>query len=180
MTAEQCASLTTNHSDYGLLVSRVLISNHQKNTSDNFFEVCTQLYECRDINNDPAPLLSETFMNNLKNNKDKIQEMFDFNRDFLLDYFGFKTLERAYLMRIKDNILERPQHMWMRVSLGLHGNNIEKVKETYDYMSKKYFTHATPTLFNAGTPSQLSSCYLLAMKEDSINGIYETFQIVRK
>ena len=175
LTAEQCASLTTVHSDYGILASRVLISNHQKNTTANFFDICEKLYNCCDINGDKAPLLSSEFMKCVKENKDEIQKMFKFDRDFLLDYFGFKTLERAYLMKVKNVIVERPQHMWMRVSLALHKNNLEKVKETYEYMSKKYFTHATPTLFNAGTPrSQLSSCYLLAMKEDSISGIYET------
>ena len=175
LTAEQCASLTTMHSDYGTLASRVLISNHQKNTDENFYNVCFKLYNYEDKSGEKAPLLSDRFMKVVRENKDVIQDIFDFKRDFLLDYFGFKTLERAYLMRINNEILERPQHMWMRTSIGLHFDNIEKVKETYNYMSQKYFTHATPTLFNAGTPrSQMSSCYLLAMKNDSIDGIYET------
>ena len=101
--------------------------------------------------------------------------MIDYERDYYIDYFGFKTLERAYLLRINKVIVERPQHMWMRVAIGIHKNNMEKVKETYNYMSQKYFTHATPTLFNAGTPRpQLSSCYLIAMESDSIKGIYNT------
>ena len=175
LTAEQCASLTTIHSDYGTLASRVLISNHQKNTDSNFYNICNNLYNCKDINGDSAPLLSDKFMVVVEKHKDEFQNMLDFKRDFLLDYFGFKTLERAYLMKNKNKIMERPQHMWLRVSVGLHFDNLEKVKETYDYMSQKYFTHATPTLFNAGTPrSQMSSCYLLAMKSDSISGIYET------
>jgi ribonucleotide reductase alpha subunit len=109
--------------------------------------------------------------------------MIDYNRDYLIDYFGFKTLERSYLMKNKDKIVERPQHMWMRVSIGIHGdlkfgsNQLQLIKETYDLMSQKYFTHATPTLFNAGTPRpQLSSCYLLAMEDDSIDGIYNTLK----
>merc|ERR1712166_727161 len=101
--------------------------------------------------------------------------MIDYERDFNIDFFGFKTLERAYLMRVGSKIIERPQHTWMRVSIGIHGSDLDKVKTTYDAMSMKLFTHATPTLFNAGTPRpQLSSCYLLSMKEDSIDGIYET------
>ena len=106
-----------------------------------------------------------------------LDDMIVYDRDYLIDYFGFKTLERAYLMRILDNIVERPQHMWLRVSLGIHGDNLEKVKQTYDLMSQKYFTHATPTLYNAGTPRpQLSSCYLIAMEDDSIDGIYNTLK----
>ena len=108
--------------------------------------------------------------------------MFDYDRDYLIDYFGFKTLERAYLFKVGDKIIERPQHMWMRVAIGIHGdlnnpNSLSLVKETYDLMSQKYFTHATPTLFNAGTPSpQLSSCYLIAMEDDSLDGIYNTLK----
>ena len=101
--------------------------------------------------------------------------MIDYDRDYLIDYFGFKTLERAYLLRVNGKVIERPQHMWLRVAICIHDGELEKTKETYDFMSKKYFTHATPTLFNAGTPrSQLSSCYLLAMESDSIKGIYNT------
>ena len=121
-----------------------------------------------------SPIVSKSLYNIVHENREIIQQWFHWDRDFLLDYFGFKTLERAYLMKINGVIVERPQHMWARVAIGIHGNNLEK-QETYDLMSQKYFTHATPTLFNAGTPRpQLSSCYLLAMEKDSINGIYST------
>ena len=132
-----------------------------------------------DVHSNPPkfvkPHYSSILFDVVSEHSEQIQEFFDFNRDYLLDYFGFKTLERAYMLRIGKNILERPQHMWMRVSVAIHGRNLDKVKETYDLMSQKYFTHATPTLFNAGTPrQQMSSCYLLAMKNDSISGIYES------
>tara|TARA_B100001093_G_scaffold286537_1_gene273713 strand:+ start:13736 stop:16501 length:2766 start_codon:yes stop_codon:yes gene_type:complete len=173
--AQQCASLSTTHPDYGVLASRILISNHQKNTSENYLEIIEQLYNFKDINGDSAALVSKKLFDIVNNNKDLIQSWLKYERDFFLDYFGFKTLERAYLMKINGKILERPQHMWMRVSIGIHGTDFENVKKTYDLMSQKYFTHATPTLFNAGTPRpQLSSCYLLAMEDDSIKGIYNT------
>ena len=127
------------------------------------------------MHNTHCPLISKELYSIVQTHKDAIQEIFDYERDFNIDYFGFKTLERAYLMKINDKIVERPQHMWMRVALCIHKDNISKVKETYDAMSLKYFTHATPTLFNAGTPRpQLSSCYLIAMESDSIQGIYNT------
>ena len=111
----------------------------------------------------------------VEENKELLDSIIDYKRDFIFDYFGFKTLERAYLMKCNNIIVERPQHMWMRVSITIHGSNIEKVKTTYDYMSQKYFIHATPTLFNAGTPRpQLSSCYLIGMEDDSIDGIFNT------
>ena len=175
LTAQQCASLATKHPDYGTLASRILISNHQKNTDSNFFNVTKELYNFKDVNDKHAPLISKKYFNVVKQNKSTIQKWLNYDRDYLLDYFGFKTLERAYLMRINKKILERPQHMWMRVAVGIHGNDLKRIKETYDYLSQKYFTHATPTLFNAGTPrSQLSSCYLIGMEEDSIAGIYST------
>jgi ribonucleoside-diphosphate reductase alpha subunit len=175
LTAQQCASLATSHPDYGILASKVMISNHHKNTDTSFFKIVKQLYQFKDVNGNNHPLVAKKFFSVVRNNKTLIQGWFDFDRDYLLDYFGFKTLERAYLMRINGTILERPQHMWMRVAIGIHGNDLKKAKETYDYMSQKYFTHATPTLFNAGTPrSQLSSCYLIAMEDDSISGIYST------
>ena len=175
LTAQQCASLITTHQDYGILASRILVSNHQKNTPDTFYTAMKTLYHFKDSNEQPSPIISENLWNLTKENKDLIESMIDYKRDFLIDYFGFKTLERAYLMRVNKNIVERPQHMWMRVAIGIWGDNWEKVKKTYDGMSQKFFTHATPTLFNAGTDrSQLSSCYLLAMKDDSIAGIYET------
>jgi ribonucleoside-diphosphate reductase alpha subunit len=175
LTAQQCASLATKHPDYGILASRVLISNHQKNTDQNFFKITKQLYNFKDVNDKNVSLISKKYFNVIKQNKSIIQGWLDYDRDFLLDYFGFKTLERAYLMKINKVIVERPQHMWMRVSIGIHGDDLKRAKETYDYMSQKFFTHATPTLFNAGTPrSQLSSCYLIGMEEDSIAGIYST------
>ena len=175
LTAQQCASLSTTHPDYGILSSRILISNHQKNTNENFSAIITDLYNFKDIHDNHHPLISKDLFDIISDpEKSKtIQSWFDFQRDFLLDYFGFKTLERAYLMKINGLIVERPQHMWMRVSLGIHGNDLESAKQTYDLMSQKYFTHATPTLFNSGTPRpQMSSCYLLAMEKDSIEGIY--------
>ena len=175
LTAQQCASLSTTHPDYGVLASRVMISNHHKNTENNFFKITKQLYTFKDVNDVNHPLISKKYFAVVRNNKSLIQGWFDYSRDYLIDYFGFKTLERAYLMRINGKIVERPQHMWMRVAIGIHGNDLKKAKETYDYMSQKYFTHATPTLFNAGTPrSQLSSCYLIGMESDSITGIYNT------
>ena len=175
LTAQQCASLSTTHPDYGVLASHVMISNHHKNTENNFFKITKQLYTFKDVNDVNHPLISKKYFAVVRNNKSLIQGWFDYSRDYLIDYFGFKTLERAYLMRINGKIVERPQHMWMRVAIGIHGNDLKKAKETYDYMSQKYFTHATPTLFNAGTPrSQLSSCYLIGMESDSITGIYNT------
>lgn len=177
LTAEQCASLSTNHPDYGVLAGKIIVSNHQKNTSSSFMYVVRQLYEFRDLDDVHSPIVSEELYNFVKENESLLEEMIDYNRDYLIDYFGFKTLERAYLFRANNKILERPQHMWLRVSIGIHGQNLADVKETYDLMSQKYFTHATPTLFNAGTPRpQLSSCYLIAMEEDSIEGIYSTLK----
>jgi ribonucleotide reductase alpha subunit len=177
LTAEQCASQNTNNPDYGTLAAYVSVSNLQKNTKNTFFSKMKDLYEFKDIHGVHSPLISETFLNTVKKYKKRIEDTIDYNRDYLIDYFGFKTLERAYLFRINKKIVERPQDMWMRVSVGIHGDDIEKALETYNYMSQKYFTHATPTLFNAGTPRpQLSSCYLIAMEDDSIDGIYNTLK----
>lgn len=177
LLAEQCASLCTLKLDYGALASRVVISNHQKNTSDNFRDVVNQLYNFIDATGKHSPLVSGDLYRIANGFPSDIENMIDYERDFDIDYFGFKTLERAYLMRINKVIVERPQHMWMRVAIGIHGDNLEKVKETYELMSQKYFTHATPTLFNAGTPRpQLSSCYLIAMEDDSIDGIFNTLK----
>ena len=177
LSAEQCASLITTSLDYGTLASRILISNHHKNTSNVFSDVMKQLYEFKDIHGKSSPMITEELYTISQNHKDTINSMIDYERDYLFHYFGFKTLERAYLMRIDNKIMERPQHMWMRVAICIHGSNLDKVKETYDNMSQLYFTHATPTLFNAGTPRpQLSSCYLEAMESDSIDGIYNTLK----
>ena len=182
LAAEQCAALSTNHPDYGTLAARIVVSNHQKNTEPIFSNVVKQLYDFKDIHGTHRPLLSQTLYDFVVKYSDVIDAMIDYNRDYLIDYFGFKTLERAYLFRIDTKVIERPQHMWMRVAIGIHGdlnnpNCISLVKETYDLMSLKYFTHATPTLFNAGTPrQQLSSCYLIAMEDDSLDGIYNTLK----
>ena len=176
LSAEQCASMASVHPDYNTLAGRIIVSSHQKNTQESFTEAMTKLYEFRDKNGQPAPLVSEELMAVVREHP-FIDDLCDYSRDFLIDYFGFKTLDRAYLMKIDGKTIERPQHMWMRVAVGIHGFNVTKVKETYDLMSQKYFTHATPTLFNAGTPKpQLSSCFLNAMESDSIDGIYNTLK----
>ena len=175
LTADQCASLSSTHPDYNILAGRIIISNHQKNTSDSFSNVMEQLYLFKDKHGKESPLVSNELYQIVKDNSDVLDSFCLYSRDYLIDYFGFKTLERAYLMKTNKKVVERPQHMWLRVAIGIHGDNIERVKETYDFMSQKYFTHATPTLFNAGTKRpQLSSCFLLAMEDDSISGIYNT------
>jgi len=177
LTAQQCASLSTKNADYGVLAGRVLISNHQKNTEEDFAVIISRLYDYVDIHGHHHPLVSKKLFDIVMRDGDVIATWFRYDRDYLLDYFGFKTLERAYLMKINGVIVERPQHMWMRVALGIHGTDYEAARITYNLMSQKYFTHATPTLFNAGTPRpQMSSCYLLAMEKDSINGIYNTLR----
>jgi len=177
LTAEQCAALSTHHPDYNILAGRIIISNHHKNTNGSFFSVMKKLYEFTDVHNKQHSLVSPEFFSIVEKHKDEFDNMIVHDRDYLIDYFGFKTLERAYLMKYNNVIEERPQYLWLRVAIGIHGNNLEKVKITYDLMSQKYFTHATPTLFNAGTPKpQLSSCYLLALEDDSISGIYSTLK----
>ena len=175
LTAEQCASLSTQHPDYGVLAGRILVSNHQKNTNPSFSKSMEELHNFVNLNNKKTPIISDELWSIVSKNKDELDNMIDHTRDYLIDFFGFKTLERSYLLKIGNKIIERPQYMWLRVSIGIHGDNLNDVKETYDLMSQKYFTHATPTLFNAGTPrSQLSSCYLISIEEDSIEGIYNT------
>ena len=177
LTAEECASRATDHINYSLLAGRIVVSNHQKNTKRTFYEAMTLLYEFKDIHNVAKPLISKDFYNKCQHYQNELEDMIEYDRDYEIDYFGFKTLERAYLNRINGIIVERIQHLWMRVSLAIHGSNLEKVKESYDYISQKYFTHATPTLYNAGSNhNQLSSCFLLAMESDSINGIYNTLK----
>jgi ribonucleotide reductase alpha subunit len=175
LTAEQCAALSTNHPDYGVLAGRVIVSNHQKNTCSSFSQVMEDLYNYTDSNGKHCPIISGKLWNVVRYNPELIDSWINYERDYLIDYFGFKTLERSYLFKINGKTVERPQHMWLRVSLGIHGNDLNSAKETYDLMSLKYFTHATPTLFNAGTPkAQLSSCYLIAMESDSLEGIFST------
>jgi len=177
LTAEQCASLSVQHPDYNTLASRIIISNHHRNTSSSFFSAMEELYNFHDIHNKHVPIINSEIFTIIQENKEELESMIVHDRDNLIDYFGFKTLERAYLMKVHKKIVERPQYLWLRVALGIHGNNMVKVKTTYDLMSQKYFTHATPTLFNAGTiKPQLSSCYLLALEDDSISGIYSTLK----
>lgn len=177
LSAEQCASMASIHPDYNVLAGRIIISNHHKDTSSVFSDVMQTLYSNTDIHGLPSPMISNQLYEISQQYSKELNELCDYNRDYLIDYFGFKTLERSYLMQIDRITIERPQHMWLRVSIGIHGNNMEKVKETYNLMSQKYFTHATPTLFNAGTNHpQLSSCYLIAMENDSIEGIYNTLK----
>lgn len=177
LTAEQCASLSTLNPDYGILASRVIISNHQKNTDDSFSKAMKKLYNFKDNNGRISPIISEQVFKLVNSNKKLLDSFIVNERDYLIDYFGFKTLERSYLLKIGNTIVERIQYMWLRVALGIHGSNFDAVKETYDLMSQKYFTHATPTLFNSGTPSaQLSSCYLIGMEDDSVDGIYNTLK----
>ena len=180
LAAEQCASLSTLHPDYGTLASRIVVSNHHKNTDPLFSNVMKTLYNFKDIHGINYPLISSSLWNFVSLYSTEIDNMIVHDRDYLIDYFGFKTLERAYLFKYNNQIIERPQHMWMRVAIGIHYLDplaIALVKETYDLMSQKFFTHATPTLFNAGTPRpQLSSCYLIAMEDDSLDGIYNTLK----
>ncbi|CAD6621331.1 XXYS1_4_G0004270.mRNA.1.CDS.1 [Saccharomyces cerevisiae] len=178
LAAETCAYMTTVHPDYATLAARIAISNLHKQTTKQFSKVVEDLY--RYVNaatGKPAPMISDDVYNIVMENKDKLNSAIVYDRDFQYSYFGFKTLERSYLLRINGQVAERPQHLIMRVALGIHGRDIEAALETYNLMSLKYFTHASPTLFNAGTPKpQMSSCFLVAMKEDSIEGIYDTLK----
>jgi len=175
LTAEQCAALSTQHPDYITLASYIATSNNHKNTDASFYKVMTKLYKNKDNQKRSSPLISETTMSVITKYKDELENMVVHQRDFLIEYFGYKTLEYSYLLKINGQVVERPQYMWLRVSVGIHGDNLEKIKETYNLMSQKYFTHATPTLFNSGTlRPQLSSCYLIAMEDDSLGGIFNT------
>ena len=182
LAAEIAATMTTSHPDYAKLAARISVSNLHKNTRKTFSEVMTDLYEyVNPRTGQKAPLLADEVYEVIQKNKEILDSTIIYNRDFQYDYFGFKTLERSYLLKINGKIAERPQHMLMRVSVGIHLNDIEAAVETYELMSKKYFTHATPTLFNAGTPKpQMSSCFLLTMKDDSIDGIYDTLKQTAK
>jgi len=177
MAAYLCSSMSLNNPEYNTLASRIIISNHHKNTSPSFSETVITLYNNKDIHNNSYPLVSDELYNIVSKNKEKLNTYIDYQRDYLFDYFGFKTLERAYLIKVDKKIIERPQHMWMRVAIGIHGNDIKDVLQTYDLLSKKYFTHATPTLFNSGTKRpQLSSCFLCSINDDSISGIYDSLK----
>lgn len=178
LAAEVAASMTVRHPDYAQLAARIAVSNLHKNTNKSFSETMTMLHEYVNPKTGKAsPLIADDVMEVIKANAPLIDSSIIYDRDFSYDYFGFKTLERSYLLRTNGKIVERPQQMLMRVSLGIHKENIEAALETYDLMSKKYFTHATPTLFNSGTPKpQMSSCFLLTMSDDSIDGIYDTLK----
>ena len=182
LAAETAASMTIAHPDYAQLAARIAISNLHSNTKKSFSETMNEMFHyVNPRTNLEAPLLSEEVHKVIMDNAEFLDSHIIYNRDFNYDYFGFKTLERSYLLRINGKIVERPQHMLMRVSVGIHLGDLESVIETYDLMSKKFFTHATPTLFNAGTPKpQMSSCFLLAMQDDSIDGIYDTLKQTAK
>ena len=201
LTAQQCAMMAVQHPDYGTLGSYIIISNAHKNISGGFYQAMRQLYEFRDANDKHVPIISKQVWDFLHEIVDTprngsgpgpylvheaLEQMIVHQRDYFIDYFGFKTLERSYLMRCNGTIVERPQHMWMRVAIGIHSQRTDTltvyetlvyIQNTYDAMSNKYMTHATPTLFNAATPRpQLSSCYLIAMENDSIDGIFDTLK----
>ena len=203
LTAQQCAMMAVQHPDYGTLASYIIISNAHKNIPGGFYDAMRVLYEYRDANNKHVPIISKQVWDFLHEIVDtprngsvsgpgpyllheSLEQMIDHSRDYLIDYFGYKTLERSYLMRCHGAVVERPQHMWMRVAIGIHSQRKDTrsvyetlvyIQNTYNAMSQKYMTHATPTLFNAGTPRpQLSSCYLVAMENDSIDGIFDTLK----
>ncbi|MCD0467366.1 ribonucleoside-diphosphate reductase subunit alpha [Flavobacterium sp. ENC] len=182
LAAETAASMTIAHPDYAQLAARIAISNLHSNTTKSFSETMSDMYHyVNPRTGKEAPLLADDVYEVIKNNSQVLDSTIIYNRDFNYDYFGFKTLERSYLLKLNGKIVERPQHMLMRVSIGIHKDDIASAIETYELMSKKFFTHATPTLFNAGTPKpQMSSCFLLTMKDDSIDGIYDTLKQTAK
>ena len=173
LTAQICISMETTHLDYGVLASRIIISNNHKSTSPSFSETIYLLYTNKDKNGKICHLIANDVYEVVMKNKDKLNDVLTYEKDYLFDYFGFKTLEKAYLMKIGTKTVERIQHLFMRVSLGIHKDDLKSVIQSYELMSEKYFTHATPTLYNSGTPRpKLSSCFLLGM-EDSVKGIYK-------
>lgn len=182
LAAEVAATMTVQHPDFALLASRISVSNLHKNTDKSFSNTMEKLYNYIDPKTgEDAPLLADDVWNIIKTNSETLDSSIIYDRDFNYDYFGFKTLERAYLLKLEGQIAERPQHMLMRVAIGIHKEDIESAIETYNLMSEKWFTHATPTLFNAGTPKpQMSSCFLLTMQDDSIEGIYDTLKQTAK
>lgn len=182
LAAETAASLTTKHPDYALLASRIAVSNLHKNTNKSFSKTMEALYNYVDPKtNKKAPLIADDVYEIIAKNAQELDSTIIYDRDFGYDYFGFKTLERSYLLKINGKVAERPQHMIMRVAVGIHKEDIAAAIETYNLMSERWFTHATPTLFNAGTPKpQMSSCFLLTMKDDSIEGIYDTLKSCAK
>lgn len=170
--------MTVTHPDYAILAARIAVSNLHKQTKKQFSSVMDDLFHyVNPKNRKPAPMISQSIHNIVMQHAEELNSAIVYDRDFNYQYFGFKTLERSYLLRLNGKVAERPQHMIMRVAVGIHGEDIEKALETYNLMSQKCFTHASPTLFNAGTPQpQLASCFLIDMKEDSIEGIYDTLK----
>jgi len=165
------------HPHYSMLAARISVNNLHKETKDSFADTVEDLYKYKDKADRPAPLIAEDVYKIVVQNRELIESRINYERDYTYDYFGFKTIERSYLLKIDGKYAERPQHMLMRVSIGIHKSDLKKAFQTYDFMSEKWFTHATPTLFNSGTPCpQMSSCFLLTMSEDSINGIYDTLK----
>lgn len=179
LAAETAAYMTTSHPDYAILAARIAISNLHKETKKVFSQVVDDLYTyINPKTNKHSPMISDETYKVISENAERLNSAIIYDRDFKYNFFGFKTLERSYLLKINGKVAERPQHLVMRVAVGIHGSDIDAVIETYNLMSERYFTHASPTLFNAGTPRpQLSSCFLLTMKEDSIEGIYDTLKI---
>ena len=182
LAAETAASLTVKHPDYALLASRIAVSNLHKNTTKSFSKTMQHLYECKDSKTGKVlPLLADDVWQIIHDNAELLDSTIIYDRDYGFDYFGFKTLEKSYLLKVDGKVAERPQHMYMRVAIGIHKEDIESAIKTYHLMSERWFTHATPTLFNAGTPKpQMSSCFLLTMKDDSIDGIYDTLKQTAK
>jgi len=182
LAAETAASLTTKHPDYALLASRIAVSNLHKNTIKSFSETMRLLHTYVDKKTGKdAPLLADDVWAIIEKNAEELDSSIIYDRDFGFDYFGFKTLEKSYLLKLDGKIAERPQHLFMRVSVGIHKEDIESAIKTYNLMSERWFTHATPTLFNSGTPKpQMSSCFLLTMQDDSIDGIYDTLKQTAK
>lgn len=182
LAAETAASLTVKHPDYALLASRIAVSNLHKNTTKSFSGTMKLLYECKDSKaGKAAPLIADDVWAIIEQHAELLDSTIIYDRDYSFDYFGFKTLEKSYLLKVDGKVVERPQHMYMRVAIGIHKEDIDSAIKTYNLMTERWFTHATPTLFNAGTPKpQMSSCFLLTMKEDSIDGIYDTLKQTAK
>ncbi|MFA7614615.1 MAG: ribonucleotide reductase N-terminal alpha domain-containing protein, partial [Candidatus Caldatribacteriota bacterium] len=178
LSAEVSAYMTSTHPDYARLAGRIAVANLHRQTSDSFLETVEKLYNfSNEFSGEHQPLVSKEFYEYAKEHRNRIEAEIAYSRDFEFDYFGFKTLEKSYLLKVHGKIVERPQHLFMRVALGVQPNNIEEAMKTYQLISEGWFTHASPTLFNAGTNKpQMSSCFLVAMKDDSIDGIYETLK----
>jgi len=177
LAAETCAYMSQKHHDFSTLAARIAVSNLHKNTSDSFADTCRALFEYIDNQGRRASLIADDVWDFIRENQEMLDAAIDYKRDLDYDYFGFKTLEKSYLLRVHKKIVERPQHLLMRAACGIHCGDVDAAIETYDLMSRRLFTHATPTLFNAGTPTpQMSSCFLLKMKDDSIEGIYDTLK----